>query len=97
MAARHCYARPPLDRDTYRQEYAKGIAEDTGTVHSLTGAGTTPLTGSATDLLVIQDADQLDPTSPAEYKYYARSIGLILTRNITGPAAREQAVTTEKF
>ncbi|ORA21785.1 hypothetical protein [Mycobacterium aquaticum] len=87
----------PQIGDAYRQEYAKGIAEDTGTVHSLTGAETTPLTGPANDLLVIQDADQLDPTSPAEHKYYARGIGLVLTQNITGPAEREQAVTIEKF
>ena len=38
---------------------------------SLTGSETTPLTGPAKDLLVIKDADLLDPTGPAENKYYA--------------------------
>ena len=49
----------------------KAIAADTGEVVSLTGSETTPLTGPAKDLLVIKDADQLDPTGPAENKYHA--------------------------
>jgi hypothetical protein len=80
--------------DEYRQEYAKGVAEDTGAVVSLTGSKTTPLTGQANDLLVTKDADLLDPTSPPENKYYARGIGPILT---TEPAGRDEAVTFEKF
>jgi hypothetical protein len=87
----------PQIGDAYRQEYAKAVAEDTGTVHSLTAAETTPLTGPVTNLLVTQDDDQLDPTSPAEFKYYARGIGLVLTRQATGPDEREEAVATEKF
>ena len=35
----------PQVGDQYRQEYAKGVAEDTGEVLSLTGSETTPLTG----------------------------------------------------
>ena len=33
--------------DQYRQEYAKGVAEDTGEVLVLTGSETTPLTGAS--------------------------------------------------
>jgi hypothetical protein len=35
----------PQVGDQYRQEYAKGVAEDTGEVLNLTGRETTPLTG----------------------------------------------------
>lgn len=87
----------PQIGDEYRQEYAKGIAEDTGEVLNLTGTETTPLTGPAKDLLVTKDADLLDPNGPIENKYYARGIGLILTVQTTGPAERDQAITVEKF
>lgn len=87
----------PQVGDHYRQEYARGVAEDVGEVLSLTGSETTPLTGPTTALLVTKDTDLLDPTGPAENKYYARGIGLILTVQTSGPPEREQAVTTEKF
>jgi len=83
--------------DRYRQEYAKGVAEDTGEVLSLTGSETTPLTGPAEELLVTKDTDLLDPTGPGENKYYARGVGLILTVQTTGPAERDQAIAVEKF
>ena len=84
----------PQVGDQYRQEYAKGVAEDTGEVLSLTGSETTPLTGPVSDLLVTKDTDLLDPTTPPENKYYARGIGLILT---TEPGGRDEAVKVEKF
>jgi hypothetical protein len=87
----------PQVGDQYRQEYAKGIAEDAGEVLSLTGSETTPLTGPANDLLVTKDSDLLDPTGPGENKYYARGIGLILTVQTTGPPERDQATAVEKF
>jgi hypothetical protein len=87
----------PQVGDQYRQEYAKGVAEDAGEVLSLTGAETTPLTGPAKDLLVTKDSDQLDPTGPGEKKYYARGVGLILTVTTTGPPERDQATVVEKF
>ena len=87
----------PQVGDKYRQEFSKGVAEDTGEVLSLNGSETTPLTGPKDNLLVIADADLLDPTAPAEHKYYAPGIGLILTTQQTDPAEREQAVSLEKF
>ena len=84
----------PRVGDQYRQEYAKGVAEDTGEVLNLTGRETTPLTGPLSDLLVTKDVDLLDPTAPAENKYYARSIGLILTTEAGG---RDEAIKVEKF
>jgi hypothetical protein len=83
--------------DRYRQEYAKGVAEDTGEVLSLTGSETTPLTGPAEELLVTKDTDVLDPAGPSENKYYRRGVGLILTVQVTGTAERDQATAIEKF
>jgi hypothetical protein len=87
----------PRVGDRYRQEYAKGVAEDVGEVLSLTGSETTPLTGPKTDLLVTKDTDLLDPTGPVENKYYARGIGLVLTVQTTEPPEREQAIAVQKF
>jgi hypothetical protein len=86
----------PQVGDKYRQEYAKGVAEDTGEVLSLTGDENTPLTGHANGLLVTKDANLIDPTAASENKYYARGIGLILTVNTFGPPERDQAITVEK-
>ncbi len=55
--------------DKYRQEFAKGVAEDTGEVLSLNSSETAPLTGAGDNLLKIADSDLLDPTAPAENKY----------------------------
>lgn len=87
---------PPVG-DQYRQDYAKGVAEDTGEVLSLTGNETTPLSGLTKDLLVTKDTDLLDPTGPVENKYYARGIGLILTVQVTDPPERDQATAVERF
>jgi hypothetical protein len=84
----------PRVGDQYRQEYAKGVAEDTGEVLSLAGSETSPLTGPVNELLVTKDADLLDPTSPPENKFYARGIGPILTIEA---GVRDAAVTVEKF
>jgi len=87
----------PQIGDQYRQEYAKGIAEDTGEVLSLTGSETTRLTGPINDLLVTKAVDLLDPTGPIENKYYARGVGPILAVQVTGPPQREEAIASEKF
>lgn len=87
----------PRVGDQYRQEFAKGVAEDAGEVLSLTSSESTPLTGPVNDLLVTKDSDLLDPTGPGENKYYARGVGLILTVQTTGPRERDQATIVEKF
>lgn len=87
----------PQVGDAYRQEFAKGIAEDTGEVLSLTGTETTPLTGQLNGLVVTKDVDLLDPNSPPESKFYACGVGLILTVQTSGPPDREQAVLARKF
>ncbi|GLP76560.1 hypothetical protein TUM20983_36700 [Mycobacterium antarcticum] len=87
----------PQVGDQYRQEFAKGIAEDTGETLSLAGSENTPLTGPIQDLLVSKDLNLLDPDGPIENKYYARGIGLVLTLHVTGPPEREQAIAVERF
>lgn len=87
----------PQIGDQYRQEYSKGVAEDAGEVLSLTGSEITPLTGPVKDLVITKDTNLLDPAAPAENKYYARGVGLILTVQTTGAAEREQATAIEKF
>jgi hypothetical protein len=84
----------PRVGDQYRQEYAKGVAEDTSEVLSVTGSESAPLTGPVSDLVVTKDADPLDPTAPPENKYFARGIGLILTTEAGG---RDEAVRAQKF
>lgn len=86
----------PQIGDQYRQEFAKGVAEDTGEVLSVQGAETTPLTGAAKDLLVTKDVDGLDPSS-VENKYYARGVGLVLTVNASGAAERDEAIAVQRF
>lgn len=87
----------PQVGDKYRQEYARGVAEDAGEILSLQGSDNTPLTGPAGDLLVIKDSDLLEPDAPAETKYYKKGIGLILTTPDSGPPERDQAVRSESF
>lgn len=87
----------PQVGDKYRQEYARGVAEDAGEIVSLQGSENTQLTGPASDLLVIRDSDLLEPDAPAEKKYYARGIGLILTTPEGGPPQRDQAVRSDSF
>lgn len=87
----------PQVGDKYRQEYAKGVAEDAGEVVNLHGNEDTQLTGPSGDLLVIRDSDFLEPDAPAESKYYKKGVGLILTTPESGPPERDQAVRTERF
>ncbi|HEX3545230.1 MAG TPA: hypothetical protein VHU62_01455, partial [Mycobacterium sp.] len=87
----------PQIGDQYREEYARGVAEDAAEVVSLTGSENTPLTGSAKHLLVIKDTNLLDPTGPAENKYYASGVGRILTVPVSGSPERDQAAKLEKF
>jgi hypothetical protein len=88
-------ARPQVG-DQYRQEYARGLAEDAGEVLNLSGSETTPLTGPAQDLLITKDVDLLNP-AVVENKYYARGRGLVLTVTVTGAPEREEAISFQKI
>lgn len=87
----------PQVGDKYRQEYARGVAEDVGEIVGLQGKESSALTGPSGDLLVIRDSDLLEPDAPAESKYYKKGVGLILTTPDSGPPERDQAVKSEAF
>lgn len=87
----------PVVGDHYRQEYAKGVAEDTGRVLSLTGAETAQYGGPHTDLLVTEDVNPLDPQAAVENKYFARGVGFLVVVHVTGPPERVELTAVEKF
>ncbi|MGH6815204.1 MAG: hypothetical protein ACREC6_05840 [Hyphomicrobiaceae bacterium] len=59
--------------DTYRQEYAKGVAEDMGTVVAVSKKITVPY-GSFDDCVQIQDWSKIERTAN-EHKYYCSGVG----------------------
>ena len=80
----------PAPGQSYRQEYLKGVAEDNGEVLA-TGRSATVPAGAYDDLLLTADTSGLEP-KVLEKKYYARSVGLVLTIE---DGAREELVGTE--
>ncbi len=75
--------------ETYRQEYARGEAEDMGQVLSVTESVSVPY-GTFRDAVMTLDTSPLDP-GVREQKYYAQGIGLVWTMN---PDTGEQEVLT---
>ena len=61
--------------DTYNQEFAKGVAEDKGTVLSLNETVSVPF-GTFSNVLKTKDFSPLEPDI-VENKYYAQNIGEI--------------------
>ncbi len=86
----------PKVGDRYRQEYYRGVAEDTGEVLSTTDSATVAA-GSYADVVRTKDANPLDPSAAIEHKYYARDVGFVLVRHVTGPAERVELTKIEKF
>ena len=62
--------------DRYRQEYARGIAEDRASVLSVSARAAVPF-GTFEDVLKTRDVNPLD-RGPAEHKLYAKGVGLVL-------------------
>jgi hypothetical protein len=87
----------PTVGERYRQEFAKGIAEDTGEILSTTGTADVPFGGSYRDLLVTKDVNPLDSGAAIENKYFAHGVGFILVIHVTGPAERVELVGVERF
>lgn len=73
----------------YRQEYAKGHAEDRAEIAALHGRATVPF-GRFSDVLVTRDTDGLDPAA-FEHKYYALGIGPVL--GVSRGGSREELVS----
>jgi hypothetical protein len=72
----------PTVGDSYRQEYAEGVAEDNGEVLALDGAATVPA-GSYDTLLQTADTNALEP-KVLEHKFYAEGVGQVLTVDVHG-------------
>jgi hypothetical protein len=72
----------PRAGDSYRQEYLVGEAEDLAKVTALSGKITVPA-GSFNDVLVTEEWTPLEPGF-RERKTYARDIGLVDSRSISG-------------
>jgi hypothetical protein len=73
-------ARPQIG-DTYRQEFAMGVAEDFGRVLGLNEYVTVPY-GSLSNSLKTLDSSTLEPTG-REHKYFANGIGNVLTIEVS--------------
>jgi len=69
--------------DTYRQEYYKGQAEDVAAVLSLSESASVPY-GSYSDLIMINEWNALDNPAVYEHKYYAKGIGVVMTKYVEG-------------
>jgi len=80
----------PRPGDTYLQECAPGVAEDTATVLQLGQSVTVPF-GTFHNVLVTEDYTPLD--SPVEHKQYAPCIGLVRAEVIKG--GKEVAVLVD--
>ncbi len=75
---------------TYRQEYAKGEAEDNGEVLALGRHARVPA-GTYDGLVKTADTTPLEP-DVLEHKYYARGVGLVLTID-KGAGGREELIS----
>ena len=78
----------PRVGDSYRQELAPRVAEDTADVVSLSKSARVPY-GSYDHLLMTKEWSPLEPGT-AEYKYYARRIGFILAVSGKGGSQRSE-------
>jgi len=70
---------------TYRQEVAKGVAEDMGTVIALGKKVTVPH-GTFNDCIQIRDWSRIEKTAN-EYKYYRPAVGFIVLDESAWPGA----------
>ena len=78
----------PRVGDSYRQEYAPGVAEDVALVHR---ADVDVIAGGFawSGCLEIRERNPLEPDSASEFKYHARSVGVVLEVNADGSETLE--------
>lgn len=84
-------ARPKVGM-AYREEYAKGVAQDNAEVFSLRERAEVPF-GKFSHVLLIKETSPLDPPGALDYKFYARGIGPVLGLEISGGSDREELVS----
>jgi hypothetical protein len=86
-------ARPTVGL-TYRQEYFKGQAEDTGQVLAVGTQARVPF-GTFGNTLKTKDYSPLEP-NVVEQKYYAPGVGPVLAVTVSGGSDREELVAYTK-
>jgi hypothetical protein len=74
----------------YRQEYYRGKAEDAGEVLALDARVRVPF-GAYENVLQTKDTTPLEPDL-VEHKFYARGVGPVLARTVSGGRDREELV-----
>jgi hypothetical protein len=80
----------PKVGDTYRQEYAKGVAKDKARVLSLDKSATVPY-GSFDHVLVTEEFTPLEP-GVIERQYYVAGVGDIIEATVKGQPERIELV-----
>ena len=73
----------PRVGDTYRQEFAPGVAEDMATVLSLRASVSSPYRSFSGNALLTKEFSSLDP-GKAEHKYYGPGVGLVKAKDVQG-------------
>lgn len=81
----------PKVGDTYRQEFAQGVAEDMGEVLSLDESVTVPY-GTFAHCVKTNDFSALEP-DVVENKYFCPDIGQVLTVTVEGGSDRQELVS----
>ena len=84
-------ARPKVGL-AYREEYAKGVAEDRAKVFSLHERAEVPYRRFGSCVLLIKETSPLDPPGALDYKFYAKGVGPVLGVEISGGSDREELV-----
>ncbi len=74
----------------YRQELARGVAEDRGAIVATGEQADTPLRHFGR-VVMTRDTNDLEPHS-LEFKFYARGVGPVLALDVSGGAAREALI-----
>jgi hypothetical protein len=80
----------PMPGLAYREEYYKGHAEDEAKVLSVTATADVPF-GAFDGLLHTRNTTPLEPNL-VEEKFYARGIGVVMARTVSGGSDREELV-----
>lgn len=85
-------ARPKVGL-AYREEGAKGVAEDRAKVFSLRERAEVPFRRFGSGVLLTKETSPLDPPGFLDYKFYAKGVGLVLGVEISGGSDREELVS----
>jgi hypothetical protein len=83
----------PIVGDSYREEYAKGIAQDVGKVIRV-GTSISVKTGSYHDVVVIEDSNPLE--DKIEHKLFAPGVGFISGDMTKGGSEHSELVRIER-